>query len=169
MSRSCGHGKDVTECSQCNDGVTWRGTLRRIAHGSHRGAFEGQRPLCGTGEATIFAASPTTERCTACLDALASMRIQAINSTAPTTKLADRLRAQSDLGELGYNISKLDREHPWRLLKVAVEAYGAAHIISLLDGHVELRMKQRNGAMHYAHAIREWHHDIERLRNEYLR
>jgi hypothetical protein len=82
--------------------------------------------------------------------------------------LDQRLRARSDLAELGYNVSKNDRDHRWRILKIAVQEFGARHVIWQLEGHIELRMKQKHGAERYAFAIREWRHDIARVQHEYL-
>jgi len=165
MAIACSHGIQIRLCDACNARVGWRATLQGVAHATPASVLEGRQPLCGTDEPRIFAASASTPQCNTCLAILA--RSSESPEPSPGQKLDDRLRPESDLAELGYNVSKLDRDHRWRLLTVAVQHYGVRHVIWLLEGHVELRLKQRNGAERYAYAIREWHHDIARLRREY--
>ena len=76
---------------------------------------------------------------------------------------------QTDLMRMGYQITNMSRPERWATLQRAVQRLGLREVVSTIASHIRSRKRQTNGAQRYANAIREWNHDLLRLRLNYYR
>ena len=74
---------------------------------------------------------------------------------------------QSELNEMGYRISDSSREDRWRVLNQAVLELGLKKVVSIISANIRIRKKQSYGEPKYVHAITEWEHDLNRLKENY--
>lgn len=76
-----------------------------------------------------------------------------------------QLRHKSFLGEAGYSTSESEvRRH--NILKTCVSEYGKSRVINQLKSNMNLRIKQKDGDVRYAHALNIWREDIWWVENE---
>ncbi|MDE4084492.1 hypothetical protein PO902_05455 [Planococcus maritimus] len=74
---------------------------------------------------------------------------------------------QSELNEIGYRISDCTRDERWKVLNQAVLELGLKKVVSIISANIRIRKKQSYGERKYLHAIREWEHDLNRLKENY--
>ena len=76
-----------------------------------------------------------------------------------------QLRVKSFLGEAGYSTSESEiRRH--NILSICVDEYGKSKVVNQLKSNINLRLKQKDGNIRYAHAINIWHGDIWYVENQ---
>lgn len=76
------------------------------------------------------------------------------------------LQEQSRLYQLGYN-TKVARSTRWRILTTqAVPELGLPKVASMIAWFCRSRKQQKGGRQKFARAIREWEHDLDRLKRE---
>jgi hypothetical protein len=74
----------------------------------------------------------------------------------------------TELRKVGYQITGRSRSARWATLSnVAVPTLGLQEVAETIGMLVRTRKAQRGGRRKYAHAIAEWEHDLDRLRQEY--
>ncbi|UQD52223.1 hypothetical protein C0971_09470 [Bacillus methanolicus] len=79
------------------------------------------------------------------------------------------LKELSDLKKLGYQITGLNRQKRWDILKKAVPQLGLKKVAYTIAYNVKLRKGQKDGLKKYSYAISEWEHDLSRLKKEYYK
>ncbi|WP_274307962.1 hypothetical protein [Solibacillus daqui] len=101
---------------------------------------------------------------------------QYLNFKWPSTEISSNnsnikentvLNENSDLKQMGYQITGLSREGRWDILTKAVPKLGLKKVTYTIAYNVRLRKGQKNGLQKYEHAIKEWEHDLQKLRNQY--
>jgi hypothetical protein len=76
-------------------------------------------------------------------------------------------KAQSELFQLGYQISDLTREERWEVIESrAVPFLGAGEVARAIESLIRLRSGQSRD---YSNAIREWEFDLSRIRRRWGR
>jgi hypothetical protein len=77
---------------------------------------------------------------------------------------------ESDLHQLGYQISGVSRHKRWWILEnEALPKLGLEEVANTIATLVKTRKRQRGGAKKYAYAIKEWEHDLSELKLHYYK
>ena len=78
-----------------------------------------------------------------------------------------RYPESTPLRDLGYQITGLGRSERWRILaQTAVPRLGLREVAKTIARHCRERKRQAGGVEKFRHAIREWEHDLARLKGE---
>ena len=78
-------------------------------------------------------------------------------------------KQQSDLFEMGYQITGKSKSRRWSVLTRAVPELGLKAVVETIANHIRVRKAQVGGADRYSHAINEWEYDLSMLRATYYR
>jgi hypothetical protein len=81
----------------------------------------------------------------------------------------NKLHEKSALRKMGYQITNTSREMRWSVLQRAVPALGLKKVAFTIASHIKLRKGQKNGKEKFSYAIREWEHDLKRLKRQYYK
>jgi hypothetical protein len=189
MSARCRHGNVPAFCTTCShpkpsspperhqtalrlekwmqrveSQLRWRADIHGIDHARD---VDQWFPICGEQAPLILASSAIpTNRCTACLSTIRQRAAGLLDLGRAQSNLQDRLAEKSELAKFGYNVSRLDREERWRILKLAVRDLGLYQVRHAIEGNIELRLAQEDGERRFEYAISEWRFDLDRLRQE---
>lgn len=79
------------------------------------------------------------------------------------------LKELSDLKKVGYQITGLNRQKRWDILRKAVPQLGLKKVAYTIAYNVKLRKGQKDVLKKYSYAISEWEHDLSRLKKEYYK
>ncbi|MDR6999694.1 hypothetical protein [Neobacillus niacini] len=70
---------------------------------------------------------------------------------------------------MGYQITNSTRDLRWKVLQRAVPAIGLRKVAYTIAGNVKLLKGQKNGKEKFSYAIREWDHDLQKLKKQYYK
>ncbi len=74
----------------------------------------------------------------------------------------------SELYQVGYRITGINREQRWDLLNnSAIPKLGLYKVVCIIASHLKNRKNQPNGHIKFKNAITEWEYDLGRLKKEY--
>jgi len=76
-------------------------------------------------------------------------------------------RSQTELMALGYQITGMTRPGRWRAIERAVPALRLQLVAETIANNMRSRKSQRDGRHKYRNSIREWTHDLNRLKSKY--
>lgn len=77
--------------------------------------------------------------------------------------------SQSELYQLGYRITGLNRTERWKILNEKVlPSMSIKKVVNTIAAHIRNRKRQRDGHIKYKYAIQEWEYDLERLRQKFI-
>lgn len=70
---------------------------------------------------------------------------------------------------MGYQITNTSREVRWSVLQRAVPTMGLKKVAYNIASHIKLRKGQKNGNEKFSYAVREWEHDLIKLKSQYYK
>lgn len=77
------------------------------------------------------------------------------------------LNEKSILGELGYS-TKISKKERWDIItNYAIPRHGLQRVISVITGNITLRKRQKGGSDKYHDAIKQWEHDLYKIKEVY--
>jgi hypothetical protein len=95
-------------------------------------------------------------------------KVESIRDEKENGQLREKYKEQSDLRKLGYRITGLNRDQRWKLLvSTVLPKIGLKKTAIIISSHIRNRKLQANGEEKFAFAIKEWQHDLEKLKNHF--